>query len=201
MRTNLGIALAGVAATVAPLGANASIVSVADLEKSIAYGESYSLPGVPDILFGWSPNRKITSIGSDSRFGWVSDPGDSFDGAGVVVGAGAGEYLPSRNEILLFGGTYSGTEIDSGYMGLSFVLNDGTHYGWVDLTVTGNQIAPTMTIHGYGYEDVAGISIATGATGSSVPEPGTLALAAAGALAAVGAGGAGGARRRKNASH
>ena len=198
MRTNLGIALAGVAATVAPLGANAAIVSVADLEKSIADGESYSLPGVTGLSFGWLPGLKVHSMGSDARVDGIWGPGNSLGGAGVVVGAGAGEIHPSSIGILFLGGTHSGTGIDSGYLGLSFVLNDGTHYGWVELTVTGNQFAPSMTIHGYGYEDVAGVSIATGATGTSVPEPGTLALAAAGALAAVGAGRA---RRRKNASH
>ena len=199
MRTNLGIALAGVAATVAPLGANASIVSVADLEKSIANGESYSLPGVTGLSFGWLPNLKISSMGSGARIGsGTQGASPGFVGAGVVVGAGAGEYFPEYPGPVFGGGTFSGTGIDTGYFGLSFLLNDGTHYGWVELTVTGNQFEPSMTIHGYGYEDVAGVSIATGATGTSVPEPGTLALAAAGALAAVGAGRA---RRRLTAAH
>jgi len=66
----------------------------------------------------------------------------------------------------------------TGYMGVQFEANDGTHYGWVHMTVYGEH--PGMTLHSWAYESVSGEGIVAGA----VPEPATALLAVIGGLSA-----------------
>jgi hypothetical protein len=75
---------------------------------------------------------------------------------------------------------------DEGFLGLTFLFNGSTAYGWADVTL--NNLDGTgpgvFTLHGFAFED-SGAAIAAGATAggsSSVPDSGsTLMLLAAGA--------------------
>ena len=65
------------------------------------------------------------------------------------------------------------------YAGFRFNLPDGTHYGWILLSINAGIIDFTRAA----YETTPNTAIATGA----VPEPSTLAGLAVGAVALVGA--------------
>ena len=86
-------------------------------------------------------------------------------------------------------GPYSGSTLQGNflgqsgkYLGVSFLIEGETHYGWVQIDV--NDDATQATINGYAYQDIAG-------TGAHTPEPGSL------ALLALGAAGIAARRRRK----
>jgi hypothetical protein len=188
---------AGLAATTCLWStAIAASVGSPDLEHQVLPGEIFTLPGVPDIRFDFNvlgaDERYMFIRGSNgARIGtmqWTpwgdlvpsgyqptnGNPG--FVGAGVTIGTGA--YVPSYGGIDYAGGwTYTGI-VDHGYLGFSFQRTDGTHYGWVELTV---EPGYEVFVHGYAYEEVAGQTILTGSTMSPVPEPGTFALSSLGA--------------------
>jgi hypothetical protein len=55
----------------------------------------------------------------------------------------------------------------TGYLGLRFLFNGQTHYGWAYVTVTGglfNGPALSVTLKSFAYETIAGRSITTGQT-------------------------------------
>ncbi|MEM1445580.1 MAG: PEP-CTERM sorting domain-containing protein [Planctomycetota bacterium] len=76
--------------------------------------------------------------------------------------------------------------VTGGFLGLSFPISGATHFGWVRVDV--DNAASAFTIVDWAYESVAGEGINAG----EVPEPGSLALLAAGAAGLI-------ARRRKTA--
>ena len=53
------------------------------------------------------------------------------------------------------------------YLGLKFVIEGQTHYGWARLTVTGQRFMITATLTGYAYETTPGKAIFAGATTGS----------------------------------
>jgi hypothetical protein len=80
------------------------------------------------------------------------------------------------------------------YLGLRFDISGQAHFGWAQLSVSGSQdidcasvptgsmdCGATATLLGWGYNDVAGESIAAGALPTAVPEPASLSLLAMGA--------------------
>jgi hypothetical protein len=56
--------------------------------------------------------------------------------------------------------------VSNHYLGIRFLINGRTHYGWARLTVSAlkDRIAPIVTLTGYAYESVAGASITAGQT-------------------------------------
>ena len=69
------------------------------------------------------------------------------------------------------------------FVGFRFAAADGTHYGWVRLSVN----AGIIDFHTAAYESVPNTAILTTILDPLVPEPGTLALLALGAVGVVGA--------------
>lgn len=65
------------------------------------------------------------------------------------------------------------------YVGLRFDLAGATHFGWVEIDA--DPFLAELTLTRFGYENTPDTAIAAGAGVSAVPEPGTLALLAAGA--------------------
>lgn len=141
-----------------------------------------------------SDTTSTSSLGAVGNF-WLSDHGDfhfnTSTGDMVNIGTGTGGYLYSLGEMIgassnwsngsSFVGTTNFSGImnfgDSGIFGLSFQLAGQTHYGWVNISENDNG---TQSIHGWGYESVAGRAIAAGVT--EVPEPSTLAVFALGLM-------------------
>ena len=69
---------------------------------------------------------------------------------------------------------------DRGFLGLRLTVGADTFFGWADVSLnTLTSPGTVFTLHGYAYEDVAGMSIAAGA--GAIPEPSTIALLVAGA--------------------
>jgi hypothetical protein len=102
----------------------------------------------------------------DSSFNWY---------AGSAVPAYYKEILgasfPDRETTVGIGsnGHALGT---SGYYGLQFELEDGTHYGWIAVDGEANPAAPGGLITGWAWETSPGVPIIAGA----VPEPSVAAL-------------------------
>jgi len=73
-------------------------------------------------------------------------------------------------------------DVDNGYMGFSVEQGDGTHYGWVQMSV-GLEIDgipfDQVTIHDWAYSSIPGESIGAGV----IPEPATVGLFALGLAA------------------
>jgi len=73
-------------------------------------------------------------------------------------------------------------DVDNGYMGFSVEQEDGTHYGWVQMSV-GLEIDgipfDQVTIHDWAYNSIPGESIGAGV----IPEPATAGLFALGLVA------------------
>jgi hypothetical protein len=200
LRTSL--ALAGMAATLS-MPAGAAIVSITDLEKHIAPGESYSLPGIPTLEFSTQSVTDVDKYGAVhvSTYGSFSSH-PIYDNSGpksqLVSGAWAGV---SRTFNGVFGPDsvfaagdvmgpsdsvfYSSLSHISGYDDAYFSLMFGSqtemHYGWVHFSFA--QGSSDFVIHGFGYNDEPFATIRAGET-SQVPEPSTLALLACGVIAA-----------------
>lgn len=141
-----------------------------------------------------SDTTSTSSLGAVGNFN-LSDHGDfHFDSNTsdmVNIGSGTGGYLYSMGEMIGASSNWSNTSGfvgttnwsgimnfgDSGILGLSFELAGQTHYGWVNISESNDG---TQSINSWGYESVAGKSIAAGVT--DVPEPTTLAIFALGLL-------------------
>jgi len=118
-------------------------------------------------------------------FGNNKHTGDWIGEAGSIVddsepGWVGGEHLLVSWMLLLDDGQAGvGAWLgQTGYMGLQFDADDGTHFGWVHMTVYAEH--PGMTIHSWAYETTPGVGIIAGA----VPEPSSALLAVIGGLAA-----------------
>lgn len=69
-------------------------------------------------------------------------------------------YAPSQYERLLYGEW--GGNSSNRYVGIRFLINGKTHYGWVRLSVDATQFPLSGTITGYAYETVANKPIVAG---------------------------------------
>jgi hypothetical protein len=110
--------------------------------------------------------------------------GELIDGSQSFVGGPS--VILSGN---FFGSTYGDFYNNSGFAGLRFSLpgESGVHYGWAELNDSGGD----LTLVAFGYETDQDVGVTTP---SVAPEPGTLALLAAGAVGVVAM------RRRKKAA-
>ncbi len=88
-----------------------------------------------------------------------------------------------------FGGVVPAWSNATGYIGVSFKKNTGTHYGWIKVQTNSN--ASTITVLAAAYNATPGASIAAGEV-AAIPEP-----ANAAALLALGAAGLAAYRRNR----
>jgi hypothetical protein len=114
------------------------------------------------------------TIGAASTFSTATQVvlGSRYYSAGVPTyygGFAAGPGGPPNNPVAP--GTLA-------YSGFRFAAPDGTHFGWIQLSVSAGHI----TFMNAAYESTPGTPIVAGA----VPEPSTLAMLAVGATAALG---------------
>ncbi len=92
-----------------------------------------------------------------------------------------GPFAPKAFGTLAFG-TYGNPnskwiQAGEGYIGFKFTDAAGTEYGWIDLSTNGAAAGEALTLKSYAYT-TAGEEITAGQ--AAVPEPGSLALLAAG---------------------
>ncbi len=176
------------------------------------YGSTYYDRRVSgDGSIGPAPVAPGTLIGPGSTF---QNPAtwDSTSASFVTQQVGTGVYYESYNYPCGNFGKYTCTGYNTVYypiygtighanvndsalgsdllFGFSFLSGSQTDYGWFDLAIqdNGTQSPYAVTLKGYGY-DTSGLAVAAGAAASAtVPEPGTLGLAALwlGALGLIG---------------
>ena len=147
---------------------------------------------------GWDVNPYRSSTGSGMNFfsptggGMVSAASGTGPAINLSSGTliGASSNFSSATATIVFGSAAGNWQYASNnIVGFRFVSSAGTtHYGWMRFLMgsqpaTGNLV--TRTVVDFGYESVAGESIAAGA----VPAPGALAL--------LGVAGLAGKRRRR----
>lgn len=185
------IALAGLATTLsAPAGA--AIVSVSDLDLTIEPGQTYSLPGMPhlELESGYTCTNFEGKVCVRQTYGvfrvwgvYAGSPKTLVSGAWVDLGVSAGTLIgPAGLDPSGVGASTNTSVYDDAYAAIEFMEWGERHYGWINFSVPeGNS---DFVIHGYGYNDVAGASIRAGQT-TDIPEPGTLALLAAGMIGAA----------------
>ena len=140
--------------------------------------------GLGDFWFGdiddYTPLNFVATCNGDNAIANGSAPLPAGYSLDASTSWGGGVYTLDQ-WLVLYGqeiggaGTWHGV---TGYMGLQFEAADGTHYGWVNMTVYVEF--PGMTIHDWAYESTPGTGIVAGA----VPEPSSAILAILGAITA-----------------
>ncbi len=119
--------------------------------------------------------------------------------AGIEVGPTASFQAPTGG--LLLGGIFEGSSggdfgswlnVETAYLGLKFVVNGETHYGWARIKLVSPGEINSGSIYGYAYESVTDQPIVTGKTSGGAEKKvgevkpanphavGTLAMLAAG---------------------
>ncbi len=133
----------------------------------------YTMPGFPNSLAQSDVNDGAARLSA----GEVIDASRTYDTNALIfekfTNAGSEDPDPAVTD------WRDTAPLNRGFVGINFLIDDETHYGWADLQVNDDV---TFTLYSFAYEDVAGQAITAGA----VPEPSTVALLLAGA-AGVGA--------------
>src|ERR1700691_2302330 len=143
--------------------------------------------------FGVNGSNQVMTVNSD-RQQWDADLR-----LGVEIGPGAAFGQPDRMAtcaVFTHSSFSSGPwrNITNRYLGLKFVVDGETHYGWARLSLTGDCGEYSLRLTGYAYETVSDQPIAAGvlpfandaelspmAPVPSSPEPATLGALATGA--------------------
>ncbi len=154
------------------------------------------LLGSPYTLSIANGQASYTFSGMDTGFGSPQGPiFVSTGGSGLVSSLGAPFYNPaaptSYNSGALIDGSllgpflaystpapisYSSTDA---FVGLSFALADGVHYGYAEVYgygVSNGSLSFSPTLLSFGYESNPGVGILTGAAATAVPEPSSLGI-------------------------
>jgi hypothetical protein len=206
--TRLGLAMAATGAVyLVPGAAQAAVISMADVGGSPFSGSSGSLEGAPinwdvdndgnwDFRFQGKSNSSVISVTGGGTNAWVQannastyaisnlplsfsvgdQPGYRFGSHSTTVG------LQSAGSFDALKGFADGV---TGYSGFVFRISGRSHYGWVEWTHTlaTGPGGGLLHVHNWAFEDTPGTPIHIADTGDTgvVPEPGSLALLAAGA--------------------
>ncbi|MFA9480426.1 PEP-CTERM sorting domain-containing protein [Phycisphaerales bacterium AB-hyl4] len=94
--------------------------------------------------------------------------------AGESIGPGA-SFASGANLAALNAYNFVGT---GGYVGVQWDIGEGdVRFGWLEVDITGEGAGLTVTLKSFAYEETPNTAIEAGA----IPEPGSLALLAAGA--------------------
>lgn len=116
---------------------------------------------------GTPPVARLSGASIDSTDIWSG--GSTFENLNSASG-----FTPSA----IRGGPYFNQR---GYIGVSFPLLDGLHYGWIDYE--SDSTSTSGTVFGWAFESMANTGIIAGDRGpGAVPEPSTYALAGVAAL-------------------
>ncbi len=108
---------------------------------------------------------------------WVGDLGGIIEGSRPDWTGGEHLLVSWMNLLNHPGHAGVGTWIGkTGYMGVQFEADDGTHFGWVQMTMYDEN--PAMTIYSWAYNSTPGEGVVAGA----VPEPSSAILTVIGAM-------------------
>jgi hypothetical protein len=185
------------------LAASAAAVSATDAEGAVVYS------GIQNISIGQFNSQQLNLDGdsySDIEFKNFVFYGGNYQGAyvnffpGKVIGinnpfpaidyasaltAGA-EISPSTTSggpfqvSLAYGSSNPSAEFNSAtgaFIGLEFPISGINHFGWIRVDI--NNAAGTFVIRDWAYNNSPGVGISAGST---VPEPSTLGMLAAGSM-------------------
>jgi hypothetical protein len=140
--------------------------------------------GIPSNIFLSRPGTTFFTNGLTPL-----NAGDVISLANTTSGGG---YLMKSNPGPIYGYPWGGVANGSSrFLGVRFDIAGQQHLGWAEISL--QKDTPSATVLSYGYETEIGQSIVAGAT-SSIPEPSSLALFAAGAAGILAL------RRRRNAA-
>jgi hypothetical protein len=135
-------------------------------------------------LAGSYGNPYFFADAADTNAGMLAEAVGSFGtNAAVPLGSGSSVSAGQNFQIYAWSSSSAGGAIQYGtygampqntpaFIGLRFDLNDGTHYGWAEISIDGGDV----TLYQFGYNDTVGAPSVT-----PVPEPSSLALLALGA--------------------
>lgn len=178
-------AAAALGAFVAPLGANAEIIYTQvdpDLEVQLTDPSSTPLINVDNSVDTYHELAFITTGSNIQVRPTYTGTALTSSGTYYVRGFTAGDLIgPGANssggaDVAATKNNYNFFSGDDKYVGVSFEIAGALHYGWV-----GFEIDSTNPLHGvirdYAYESTPNTALEAGA----IPEPGSLALLAAGA--------------------
>lgn len=179
-------AAAAVGAFVSPAAMDAEIIYTdlsPDVDVQLGVTPEINLDNSAD---GYFEVAFITTGGNiqvrDAYSGNVLTTGGTYYVKGFTegdeIGPGAAEASDGGAHVAGTTGNYNFFSGDDKYIGVAFEIAGQVHYGWI-----GFEIDSTNPLHGiirdYAYESVANTAITAGE--KPVPEPGSLALLAAGA--------------------
>ncbi len=192
----LAYTTAGAATALGCAGSVEAAITVIDVNQVISAppgGNAGAVFALPE-SHSFSLNNLVSSYGFGAA-GLGMKKGSQFIGFSVANNSGYPFAYPSRLSlganiadgpfaVKAFGtlafGAYSGPPwrtAGRGYIGFKFTDSAGQEYGWIDLTTAGYEVGSALTLNSYAYT-TAGERITAGQT--QVPEPGSLALLAAG---------------------
>lgn len=151
---------------------------VADFEFTLKYGRTsyfYDSLNVCAAQCGLPNNQVVAKKGNPFVYasalmrGAKIGPSADFssDLIGVMIEASLGDFLSSHTDRKVLGKW--GNDPQNRYLGVKFLINGQTHFGWVRLAVTSDKLLSIAgTITGYAYETIPNKPILAG-TAQSAP--------------------------------
>ncbi len=159
--------------------------SMASAQFALPAGQSFSLS---NLRSGPGPGAGGLGMIGGAQFIGNSNLGGAYNNvlfaypSKLAMGANlaGGPFAAKAFGTLAFGANYPNAhwvQAGEGYICFKFTDAAGTEYGWMDLSTNGSVAGEALTLKSYAYT-TAGEQITAGQT--AVPEPGSLALLAAG---------------------
>jgi hypothetical protein len=136
--------------------------------------------GIPDFQFHlrnfayhtFYATLSVTPLGSNGviaggGYAYPIVQGGNIGLGGLFVGGGPVRMERTEGSFYIhsfrnFFGPWVSTK--NGYVGVEFLIDGATHYGWIRMSVSGKYIPMGVEITGYAYETVAGQTILAGQT-------------------------------------
>ena len=116
------------------------------------YGSVYALPGTGNATV--ANGNYALALTSGTK---ISSGSSFYSAEALMLQYSTCPYPPHVNS-----GAWQ--NVSNHYLGIRFLTNGHSHYGWARLTVLEGRTGPSITLTGYAYESVAGAPITAGQT-------------------------------------